>query len=195
MSSKSASSKRLRIRIIGILAAAIGIALAVYVLSPTGRVRMRLGSRAIVMLQTVRSVEASRIDPNWVQEPKRAVIGQHKEFGIDFHGFEIVDETRELDPVLSQDIAALLRDARTYSGGSKKNCEFAPTVAYRLQCENGTLEALFDFRCNQMQLLTKNSSGSLTHIAWSDFDPVRGTLSALTKRALPDDPEIQKFAQ
>jgi len=190
---KLASSKRVRIRMIALVAALVALSLAAYVLSPTGRVRMRLGSRTVAMLQTVRSVEACRIDPNWVQEPKRAVIGQHKEFGIDFHGFEIAGETHKLDAASGQSITVLLRDARTYSGGSKKDCDFAPNVAYRLQCDNGTLEALFDFQCNQMQMLTKDAAGRTTHIAWSDFDPVRGTLAALTKRALPNDPEIQKL--
>jgi hypothetical protein len=164
----------------------LALTLLIYVRSPYGRLRMILGAHTLALLSRTDAVQAYRIDPNWVQNPGSETIGGNRlaEMGVDFKGFIITARGRPLDRNAVRALTSILRDARTYQG-SRKDCDFAPTVAYRLRAGAESLELLLDFTCGRLQLLTRDARGAATHVVYGDFDRDLPALTALTRQTLP----------
>jgi hypothetical protein len=165
------------------------LALLLYVRSPLGRLRMLLGGHTLALLDRVDQAQVYRIDPDWVQNPQGQVIGQCRlENGVDFKGFVITATGRAQGRADLVPLMETLRDARTYQD-MRQECDFSPTVAYRLRAGDAAIEVLLDFQCNRLQLLARDAHGKAGRPVYGNLDRAHMPLAVLTHRAFPGDPQ------
>jgi len=93
-----------------------------------------------------------------------------------------------VDSETARALAVILKDPRTYGWEFAKGCKFDPGVAVRFTSATSTIDVIFCFHCEELQIYLDDK-----RVGGEDFDAASHRLAAIMKRLFPDDEEIQKL--
>ena len=101
-------------------------------------------------------------------------------------GYAILGETVDVPDAVAARLARILGDAATYDFERQKGCKFTPGVAMRWERRRTTVDVLFCFDCDELQVFLDGEA-----VGYEDFDARRSDLLGIVKGLFPADPEIQ----
>jgi hypothetical protein len=93
-----------------------------------------------------------------------------------------------VDETSRRELAEILRNPGTYDWNSAKGCKFDPGVVIRFASETTTIDVVFCFHCEELQVWRDGA-----RVGGEDFDAAAARLVTIMKRIFPDDEEIQKL--
>ena len=110
-------------------------------------------------------------------------------------GYPIVDIGKPQDKAFAGKLKAVLYDEKTYDFDTAKACEFMPGVGFRVLSDEGQVDVILCFHCDELQLFTTDGKHKEVEKKHEDFDRARPALVKLAKQAFPNDKEIQALKE
>jgi len=105
-------------------------------------------------------------------------------------GYAIVGETAEVGDTHAAALGRILAHDATYLWDISKACEFRPGVAVRWERRSTTVDVLFCFSCDELEIYVDDDP-----VGGEDFDPRRAEILRIVKQLFAGDPEIQAIPE
>jgi hypothetical protein len=137
------------------------------------------GADGLRVVVSPEKVEAFRVgSPRTAKDDTADTIG----------GAAIISGPVAVDETAARKLAEILNNHATYGWDFAKGCKFDPGIAIRFTGEATTIEVIFCFHCQELQVYREGKK-----VGGEDFDAASRPLTAIMKRLFPDDGEIQKL--
>ncbi len=161
-----------------------GVAHAADEPEPSAKLKERLGSPTVAILQNVARIEVFRVQPKRPEKPAEKNVA----------GYTIVATVGEPKKELAGKLAAVLLADKTYFG-EQSRC-FLPGIGFRLWTEKKeSVDMVVCLTCTNLRLVSRDADGKEIKSVSGAFGPELQPLLKLIKEAFPDDKEIQNFGE
>lgn len=152
---------------------------------PSTSVRRFLGDEAVRILSQPKKVEVYRVKDSFSRGPATEPTTQPSG---KIAGLEIVARAPDQDATFGREIASIFFTDEAYSFNVAKACMFQPDTLLRIYGEDGMLDIVLCFHCEEFEFVSYDKSGASVKRGHEDFDGVRDRLAALVKRATGVEP-------
>ncbi len=142
------------------------------------------GQQWFDLLTKAERIEAYRLESNI----DTVIEAQSEDDVAKIASYPIISEPVTVNQAVASEIVSVLHDESTYDLDIAKPCIFEPGVAVRFTHQSDTVDVLFCFSCNELEIYVNGKSTGQEF-----FDRARLRLIAVFKQIFPNDSVIQSL--